>query len=148
MKPTTFRIYTQRGRRRKLYYKVRIFPDVDKMREYWTNQGLRLSGMADSPDWEARATGWAAKYRLVKSRWKKSSCVGEVLFHAGNLGSGIVSHEMTHAAHYLLHRKWAHYNTPYRDEQLAWLQGWLVWQFWTNYYRLFPHQTPVAMGAK
>ena len=146
-KARSFRLYTARGRKRKHYYRVLIFPDVDRMRRYWTEQGIVVAGSSGGHDWQARATGWVAQYVLRRGRWRKTNCVGEILFHSGNVGSGIVSHEMTHAAHYTLRQKWAHYNTPYRDEKLAWLQGWLVYQFWVNYYRLFPHQEPAKVSS-
>lgn len=62
-----------------------------------------------------------------------------VYLYAGQAGSGIVSHELTHAALFYCTRgrRRGEDRISYRrlNERLAWTQGWLVHQFWRAYYR-------------
>jgi len=117
------------------YYRVLIFDSREAMIAFYDKQ-RRLSpgiGRASGRNgFLAQCNGWEAEYRGRK----KTNCVGQVLFYKGQMGAGIVSHEMTHAAHYWLGQRWNDYRSHYRDEKLAWVQGWLVSQFWRNFFRL------------
>lgn len=64
----------------------------------------------------------------------KPRTVGVVFLHLACSGSGVVAHEMSHAAHYAvdipgkpLTKDW--------DEKFAWMTGWLVAQYWRAWYR-------------
>jgi hypothetical protein len=101
------------------------------MLEFWKGQLDAVTGLTgDTEPYEAQCSSWKAELK----NGKKTNCVGQVLFYAGNIGAAIVSHEATHAAHYYLSQRWDDYKSPYRDEKLAWTQGYLVWQFWCHYY--------------
>src|SRR3990167_2399015 len=116
---------------------VRIFADKQTMRA-WASR--------ENPDKTARYGASEAsvhaytRSRLVHGRWQRQADTGWIVFHMGHMGAGIVSHEMTHAAlRYLqfwrpqLHRRLQ--TSPRADECLAWVQGWLVAQFWRKFYR-------------
>lgn len=74
-------------------------------------------------------------------RWRRLPSLGQILFHQGQLGSGIVAHEAAHAALYSFDG-WRTRPTNGLDEGLAWRIGWLVNQFWRAYYRRVPHAEP------
>jgi hypothetical protein len=117
--PTKFRVYTE-GRASK-YYTVFVFADKRAMRIYQNAQS-DIWGVKRWTKFEAICTGWKIKDR---KRWRNIGCV---LFHLDYIGSGVVSHEMTHAA--IFWRKKRH-----SDERFCKVQGNLVRQFWWNYYR-------------
>ncbi len=116
---------------------VRIFPDKRAMKA-WASQ--------ENPD---RTTSYAKaeasvhayrRLRLTQGRWHRHADTGWIVFHMGHIGAGIVSHEMTHAALYYLqlwrpqlHRRLQ--TSRNADEVLAWVQGWLVAQFWRKFYK-------------
>jgi hypothetical protein len=133
-KPICVRFPLYIDKKRRKHYRVFIFRDKELMLEFWQAQTDQKSGINPSGNtepYEAQCTGWKSELR----NGKKTNCVGQILFHANMLGTAIVSHEATHAAHYYLSQRWPDgYHTPYRDEKLAWTQGYLVWQFWRHYY--------------
>lgn len=65
---------------------------------------------------------------------------GVVWFHAHQSGSGVVAHELSHVAHYATFyggaRRPERIPGPIRewDEQVAWLTGWLVTQYWRKWW--------------
>lgn len=87
-----------------------------------------------SLNFEAQVNAWGASYR----NGRRTGQVGQILLWLGGFGAGILSHEMTHAALYwVMRRRRSIRKTDKRaDELLAWTQGWLVTQFWRNFYRL------------
>jgi hypothetical protein len=72
-----------------------------------------------------------------------------VILIAAEIGSGYVSHEMTHAAHFRLCRaggrrrpfETMQFGDKRLQEPLADMQGWLVAQFWSAFYGRFPAAT-------
>lgn len=82
------------------------------------------------------ASFWAKSYAKGKAttpwRW---GC--RVYLYAGGAGSGVVSHELTHAALFYCTRSRKTDRISFRrlNERLAWTQGWLVHQYWQAYYR-------------
>ena len=126
------------------YYRVYIFEDVDSMRA-WGNTHDIQKRKGYFKGCEAHVQAMTAM-RLRKGHWRKLLYIGWVAFHKGNIGSGIVSHEMTHAALYFMGRwkrrlRMSDANRRF-DECLAWTQGWLVKQFWDKYYKRFPYEEP------
>ena len=87
--------------------------------------------------------------RKTRRGWHPTKLAGYVVLVQGALSSGYVSHEMTHAAYFRLlrsggkKRPWESvvFNDPSVSEPLAWLQGWLVAQFWVEFYQRFPQAT-------
>lgn len=116
---------------------VRIFPDKRAMRAWASTENpIRPAEYANT---EASVHAYL-RSRLIGSTWQRLSDTGWIVFHMGHLGAGIVSHEMTHAAlRYLqlwrpqLHRRLQ--TSRKADEVLAWVQGWLVAQFWWKFYK-------------
>lgn len=115
------------------------------MHAYWRERSkvlhYREGGRANLRcRWEAQAT-WFKTLTLRGGRFRRDRCCGEILFHSGRLGAGIVSHEMVHAASFYL--VWDRGLDPHPDfgaahEKLCLVQGWLVTQFWRHFYRLHP----------
>jgi hypothetical protein len=65
--------------------------------------------------------------------------IGVICFYLGEMDAGVVSHEMTHAAIYWFEAEIGScslLNKPKHLEELCWVQGWLVTQFWARYWRL------------
>jgi hypothetical protein len=136
---TSFRVYCDRRKRGRFYQVVvlRRRDQVPRAAQIVTGQRRgwsRAIGLCHSMDVQQKTSrGWRPK-RLA----------GFVILVRGVVGSGYVSHEMTHAAHFRLlragRRRFA--ALPFEDdriaEPLADLQGWLVAQFWTEFYRRFP----------
>ena len=116
---------------------VRIFPDKQAMRAWANTQNPGKTGQY------AKAEASVHSYqrlRLKDGRWRRLPDMGWIVFHRGHIGAGIVSHEMTHAALYYLqfwrpqlHRRLQ--TSRKADEVLAWVQGWLVAQFWRKFYK-------------
>lgn len=144
----TFRIYCDRKKRGKFYQVVilRRRSQMPRACRYVTG-GRR--------GW-SRTLGFChslSHVRRVGGRWRPSRLAGFVVLVWGAIGSGYVSHELTHAAHFrLIHaggRRRSFESMTLGDdrvsEPLADLQGWLVAQFWTEFYRRFPG-TPIILS--
>ena len=95
--------------------------------------------------------------RKTKRGWHPTRLAGFVVLVHSALSSGYVSHELTHAAHFRLLRTGGQKRRPWESvalgddriaEPLAWMQGWLVAQFWVEFYRLFPTAVPVFTRRK
>lgn len=130
-----FRIYASRSR--KWYFDVFIFRDRRTMRRFWSETNAR-TGLRGSPRFEAVCRSW---YTL-KVRGRRSGSLGQVLFHARRVGAGIVSHEMTHAACAWLGRQRGKHlggDVDHVDrrleERFCHVQGYLVNQFWNEFYQ-------------
>ncbi len=116
-----FRVYVGRH-----FYEVGIFQTRREMRREADIVASQVGLRQDNARTEAVTTSWRefdGHRRLRRT--------GAILFYIGNVGSGIVSHEMTHA---MFH--WARYNRRATEEKRAWVQGDLVRQFWKHFYRL------------
>lgn len=118
------------------FYAVMLYPTkagmLAKYREVLRAAGLPTTGIRDT---EAAVLSW---YQAVTLHPKQ---YGVILMHLGNIGAGLVSHEMTHASLYWVGRQRdgipTHLDLDSKtDERLAWVQGWLVTQFWRWWYRL------------
>lgn len=134
----TFRIHVNRrgsGRRGKPFYRVFIFDHVRTMRAFLAEQDRT------NPEIRCRG-GWgramaAARYFGPHAISRSPNQCGVVVFHAGTMGGGVVSHEMAHAALYATHPgKSFPFTFPKRyDETLAWTIGDMVAQFWRAYWK-------------
>jgi hypothetical protein len=137
MEVVKFKLKLRRGRPE--YIRVLIFPDRTSMHAFRRAQnavspGLRRIGR---DRFEAQATVWIA-VRKVKGRLRQMKNRGQVLFHSGYLGAGVVAHEMTHIALYSVaqRRRGCTYRlTKPMDERLATMVGYLCIGFWRNYWR-------------
>jgi len=130
-----FRIYTD-GRGSK-YYTVFVFADKHAMyvfRDEWHEAW----GVKKSYRFEAECVSW--KWKSLEDKRMHKRDIGCVIFHLGFIGSGVVSHEMTHAA--LFWRRKRH-----SDERVCRVQGELVRQFWLKYYRANLHRRARLLNA-
>jgi len=140
-----FRVYAERGRPH--YYTVWIFRTREAMLQWVRESDTELNlttGLTATYDFEAITRHWTT-HRLCGRRWVLSPDIGVVLFYAGNIGGGIVSHEMTHAAiawsqrvaHLRPQRIFHHEAEDASDEneRFCHAQGWMVAQFWKKFYR-------------
>jgi hypothetical protein len=131
--PISFRLRCDRHGR---YYRVLIFPAREAMYQHdrrWNrNRGIRTGRMR----FLAIVHSFETLY-FKAGRWHSAKRIGDILFQRENIGVGIVSHEMTHAARYYLQawRPRLGWKTPRFDETMAWVQGELVRQFWCAFYR-------------
>jgi hypothetical protein len=131
---TKFNIKPERGRRG--YYRVIVFKSRPDMLKWWRVHGdpnMRFF------QFEALTFSYEAK-RKHKGRWKKLDRIGDIIFYKGGFGSGVVSHEMAHAAIYHARtQKWKFkFNGGGEDwhrehEKYAYIVGSLAHQFWDKY---------------
>ncbi len=135
-----FRVYCDAAGKRR-YYKVFIFRTEEQMYEHFkkTNTQSRWKrGGIGKLNFVAVCQGYR-RYD-VKRRGRLLPDIGQILFTADRLGAGVVSHEMTHAVIY-----WADTHTKIdlakiasstrTDERIALVQGNLVNQFWSKFYK-------------
>lgn len=145
-----FRVYVDRTKKGP-YYRVLVFKTLETMQESYA-ASERVRGVTRSRKLRFWAiTSWTATYYLRLRngyrRWRKSKCCGTILFWKDSVTSGVVSHEMTHAA--IFHAEavgWLPFDPRItlkgasglqahgKEEKLCWLQGWLVCQFWRSWY--------------
>lgn len=76
-------------------------------------------------------------YHRYRGRWRRSRQIGQILFYDGASGSGVVAHEMTHAALYSFDG-WRRRSPDRLDEALAWRIGAMVSCYWREYYKQRP----------
>lgn len=118
------------------FFMVHIFPTRDMMHAWSAVQNPTRPN-----EYRGVEAGVHAFRRLQwrGRQWKTSPQMGWIVFHSKHLGAGIVSHEMTHAAMYYL-QLWRPQlfrrlqSSKKADEALAWVQGWLVMQFWRKFF--------------
>lgn len=139
--PVRFRIYNpgpkthQTGRFG--FWDALVFRTPDELRAFAASDEMH-GGAYHSP----RMVGFcrALEFRNKRGGWKPNQRGrrGVVMLCIPYCGVGVVSHELTHAAHYELasHQK-REPLTLKDDERLAWLQGELVRRFWNGFYRRF-----------
>lgn len=142
----SFPVFCDRRKRGKFY-------QVVILRQRRRLPGLALALTSGERGWQNALGFCHALDVLEKTRrgWRSSRLAGFVVLVASSIGVGYVSHEMTHAAHFRLLRQGGRKRRPFERmplgddriaEPLASMQGWLVTQFWSEYYRLFPHVVP------
>lgn len=139
-------VYCTCKRGRRLFYRVCVFDDVDFMRDFLHEQAKQLHYR---PEFKAcQRRGYFARTLACVTYWvpvpkNGSNFIGTIAFCSEHIGSGIVSHEMTHAALYYCYRARKNFDPrkPAHDELLAWTQGWLTTQFWRKFCRLFEEKT-------
>lgn len=126
------------------YYRVLIFKTKEQMWQY--AQEHNFVGTCDT---NFRAITHSQRLeRYIKGRWREDKeHLGVILFCYDHIGSEVVSHEMTHAALYWLHR--VHgldvvdtYKDTYDEdgnvtmhERLCQVVGEMTRVFWRKYYR-------------
>jgi len=138
-----FRVYCDRARRGKFYQVIIVRSDAHVRR------AARL--ISGQPRGWVGTLGWCTSLQILDSHDRQRPLTGYVVLAENRIGSGYVSHELTHAAHFRLIRAWRgrFASMQLEDdrliEPLADLQGWLVAQFWTEFYRRFPG-TPIELS--
>lgn len=115
------------------FYNVLVFRDQAEMAEFCRQVDKRAGDRAGN---YSRTWGMCRCFKTAAKRRPRRGQIGFVVLHRQQIGAGIVSHEMTHAALYYV--GWEEF--PVRiskrlDERLAWVQGYLVQQFWQWFYR-------------
>ena len=129
-----FRVYPDS--RRYFYFQVLVFADRRQMREFVFRQNhpgaSRRGSTSKRGDFDAITLPWE---RYDDSQ-KIQRDLGQVVFHRRRTGTGVVSHEMTHAAvHYfkLKNDERADFSDHKCEELLALTVGDLTRQFFTRY---------------
>mgnify|MGYP001593298004 CR=1 FL=1 len=121
------------------YIKAFIFRDKETMYKFYELQ-LEKTGQKDKLNFSAMFQ----PFKIISFKNKKEkekNHMGNLLFYQGATGSGVVSHECGHASLY-----WFCENNPHpkeykviknmeKEEELLWTLGYLVSQFWKNYYK-------------
>lgn len=125
-------------RERKRYYSCYLFRSRQDMMTFHNHHHRAIGLKWQRQTFEAIASQWTYVGGDRVSQVGTLGKVGHVLFHQGNLGAGIVSHEMTHAAWFMMlryHPRLVQSCSSVMDERMAWVQGWLVTQFWRKFWR-------------
>ena len=122
------------------FFNVLIFADKAAMNIYYRAQQEKLGDEATC-DFDAITCSWTIQAIRPDGTEKKKPHMGVILFYRQRLGVGIVSHEMTHAAIRWGYRVGLRLDEAEdadgaREERVAWVQGYLVTQFWRAFYRL------------
>ena len=143
LKPVaSFRIYCDRGKHG-YYYHVLILDG----RKAMTRAEKWLTGHR-SNDPPLGFCQEVTVRTITRRGTRTSKFAGFIVMLNAEIGAGYVSHEMTHAAQYYVHRKMGATAFPLTDEPLALSQGWLVNQFWRNYYKCFPEELKYASNGR
>ena len=128
--------------RKRWFFRIFIFRDRETMHQFRREQkkfeGERCGGegfAAEASHWRSLRIGRTG--RVVR----QGNDRGQAIFYAGRVGSGIVSHEMTHLAVFYLAanaaqrgRRFDPVRSHRDNERLAYVQGDLVHQFWRRFY--------------
>jgi hypothetical protein len=85
-----FRIYPQRGRSR-LFYTVRVFDTIGHLHRF-----VRGSRSTASNTSRGFCRTFTRQY-LSRGRWRTSAELGDILLVTSHLGTGVITHELTHA---------------------------------------------------
>lgn len=117
----------RRQKQRADYFTVHIFDSKKEMYE----AEKKYPTFKPPLDFEA-ITHTIETYTFRTRKWNVR---GDIFFYKRALGSGIVAHEMTHAALYWFEKRVGLINRK-NEEELAWCLGSLVAQFWRKFYRL------------
>lgn len=131
-----FKVYLAKDK--KDWYKVFIFLNREQMRIFEKEQS-KLLKFKPAGKFEALCRRWQVYTKAERKKWG----MGNILFYNGGYGAGTVAHEMSHAVTYtFLYQKYkVNFNKLLRDKKLeesfAWMQGYLVSQFWKNHYKHF-----------
>jgi hypothetical protein len=146
MKPRAmFRVYCDRQKRGKFYQVV-----ILRNRQQLQRAARAITGTRRG--W-SRALGFCHSLDVLRKTargMRPDRIAGFVIVIDRYIGSGYVTHEMTHAAHFRLCRVGGE-RRPFEcmkfgdrrlQEPLADMTGWLVAQFWSEFYRVFPAATP------
>jgi hypothetical protein len=133
----SFRVYPDRAKT--CYYVVYIFRTEAEMFNHFQRTNIDPQMDTGKLDFLAVCQGWDRFTIEAGKRRKRHPEIGQILFCVGQMGAGIVSHELTHATTY-----WAGRRTKLRfadlhadkatDERYAWAQGHMVSQFWTKFW--------------
>ncbi len=122
----SFRVYPDKKRR--FYFRVIVFSTIKQMHAFY-REGIH--------GWPGRRhTDFAAvtlPYECIVGSKESKREIGTILFHRTRVGTGVVSHEMTHAAVHFMKLKGADLNDDKSDEPLAHTIGDLTRQFYTRY---------------
>lgn len=133
-----FRVYPDR--KRHFYFTVYVFANIKEMYKFADAQ--RRDGPASRSWKKKRAAGYSAltmswerwSFKLGKMTGTLNRDIGTIIFHRQRTGTGIVSHEMTHAAvRYLQTIRKPPNCDPKREELLAETVGHLTRQFYVRY---------------
>lgn len=133
-KPLTCKLYLRRRGRRRPYYKVLVFSSRRELCEFGRAHAKLLGdGIGSRSRYWRGAWAFARRFRYPE----RHGPVGVILFCREGIGSGIVAHEMAHAAlFWITPVGWPKVIGKGQNERLAWAVGELVRQFWRWHYRL------------
>lgn len=129
----TFRVYPDK--QRYFYFQVLVFANRSQMREFvflQNHPGASRRSSSKRGDFDAITLPWE---RYDEGSIKILRDIGQVVFHRMRTGTGIISHEMTHAAlHYFrLKNDSADFSEHKSEELLALTIGDMTRQFYTRY---------------
>jgi hypothetical protein len=134
----TFRVHPVRRGNRGVgdYFVVELYRTKTQMRD-----AIRKStGKTRGHLWTMGQCSWYTKLDKVRGRWIRQRECGTIFLCSVAGGAGVITHEMTHAAFAWLwkRRKWRpRWNDTGLEEPLAWTVGWLVTQYWREYFKRF-----------
>lgn len=139
-KPIQFKIRIPKNVRKiiytKRYYQIMIFATRAQMHFYY-REHCKRSGQ--KPDDKFSALTMAFEHWIIppKGRKIRKPIMGNVIIHWDMLRSGIISHEMTHATNYFFLSEYGYEKLHNKrlEEYHAYIQGSMVAQFWTAYYK-------------
>ena len=119
------------------YYQVRIFKTQEQMFRWSERRGFDVGGR------EANTGAYVCSFQLyhidADGGEKTLPQIGIICLHLDELGAGVVSHEMTHAALYWFRYSLGDYSQLEQGDYLetvCQVQGDLTGQFWDRYFRL------------
>ena len=123
------------------YYQVLISPDKPSMYATWARWrekwGLDADDADDPPNFEAITHGFDGVMIDKDGTETDDPCIGFLCFHMNNMGAGVVSHEMSHAALFWFKRLHIPLARLEKDaavaERFCLAQGLMVRQFWVTW---------------
>lgn len=130
-KPVDFRLYIPETHD---YYRVMIFGSIVEMREFRAEY-VRECGLHFRGGDKSFAALVSPHIRYNRAGKVIKEC-GQILFCTEYTRSGIVSHEMTHAAIAWMRRKRRDPGLPRNEERLCAIVGRLTAKFWFKYWEL------------
>lgn len=120
------------------FYRVIVFDKQKDMVDHYvkTSYGIPKHGV------EAATIQFKSVHEVSKTGKKKLiPMLGDIVFYKKKLGTGVVAHEMDHAATFYFNSKKIKFHVHdksqkgwhNKNEQHAWIVGYLVNQFWKKY---------------
>jgi len=137
-----FKVWANRKTRQ--HFLVYVFCTKRDMEAFYTEVCEECGGRPHRYDFAAVVVPWRRITCRTTGRGVVGTSLGLILFCHEYIGSGLVSHEMSHAAiHWMTvaHPRWVKIMAEdsraagQAQEEFCWMQGSLVNQFWRTFYR-------------